>query len=215
VTQRWARIGQVENVTAVVFDIGGVLLDWDPRHFYRELFDGDEAAMERFLAQVCSPEWHAAQDLGYNVGLACRELASRHPEQAELILAWADSTEKMVAGPITGTVEIIAELRRRGLACYALSNMEAETFPLRMARYDFLRALDGHVISGLEKVAKPDPRIYRVLLERYELSPGRTLFIDDKAVNVAAARAVGMQALQFTSAPKLRAELVAMGLLET
>jgi 2-haloacid dehalogenase len=215
VTQRWARIGQVESVSAVVFDIGGVLLDWDPRHLYRQLFDGDETAMERFLAQVCSPEWHAAQDLGYNVGLACRELASRHPDQAEMILAWADGTEKMVAGPITGTVEIMAELKCRGVACYALSNMEAETFPLRLERYDFLRALDGQVISGLEKVAKPDPRIYRVLLERYELSPGRTLFIDDKAVNVTAARAAGMQALQFTSAPALRAELVRMGLLET
>ena len=197
-----------------MFDIGGVLLDWDPRHLYRPMFAGDEAAMERFLAQVCSPQWHAAQDLGYHVGQACRELAGQHPDQAELILAWAEGTEEMVAGPITGTVEILAELQRRGVACYVLSNMEAETFPLRRQRYDFLRSLDGQVISGLEKVAKPDPRIYRVLLERYELPPGRTLFIDDKAVNVAAARAAGMQALQFTSAPALRAELAARGLLE-
>jgi 2-haloacid dehalogenase len=121
----------------------------------------------------------------------------------------------MLAGPIPGTVEILAELKRRGIACYVLSNMEAETYPLRLARYDFLRSLDGQVISGLEKVAKPDPRIYRLLLERYELPAGRTLFIDDKAENVAAARAAGMQALQFTSAAALRAELTARGLLET
>lgn len=208
-------MSQVENVSAVVFDVGGVLLDWDPRYLYRRLFDGDERAMERFLAQVCSPGWHAAQDLGYNVEQACRELAGRHPGQAELIMAWAAGTEDMVAGPIAGTVEILAELKRRGIACYVLSNMEAETFPLRLARYDFLRSLDGQVISGLEKVAKPDPRIYRLLLERYELPAGRTLFIDDKAVNVTAARAAGMQALQFTSAPALRAELAARGLLET
>jgi 2-haloacid dehalogenase len=204
----------VVSVSAVVFDIGGVLLDWDPRHLYRQLFDGDEAAMERFLAEVCSPAWHAAQDLGYNVAQACRELAERHPDQAELILAWAEGDEAMVAGPIEGTVAILAELKRRGVRCYALSNMEAELFPLRMDRYDFLRSLDGHVISGLERVAKPDPRIYRLLLERYELPPGRTLFIDDQAVNVTAARAAGMRALQFTSAPALRAELVALGLLE-
>jgi 2-haloacid dehalogenase len=204
----------VDSVSAVVFDIGGVLLDWDPRHLYRQLFDGDETAMEKFLAEVCSPAWHAAQDLGDNVAQACRELAERHPDQANLVLAWAEGTEEMVAGPIEGTVAILAELKRRGVRCYALSNMEAETFPLRMDRYDFLRSLDGHVISGFERVAKPDPRIFRLLLERYELPLGRTLFIDDKAINVAAARAAGMRALPFTSAPALRAELVALGLLE-
>jgi HAD superfamily hydrolase (TIGR01509 family) len=206
--------GQVENVSAVVFDIGGVLLDWDPRHLYRRLFDGDEPAMERFLAQVCTPQWHAAQDLGYDVGQACRELAARHPDQAELILAWAEGTEDMVAGPIPGTVAILTELKRNGVSCYALSNMEAQTFPVRLRRYDFLGCLDGHVISGLEGVAKPDPRIYRLLLRRYELPAGHTLFIDDNADNVAAARAVGMQAMQFESAAVLRARLVAIGLLE-
>ncbi len=211
----WATIGPVESVSAVVFDIGGVLLDWDPRYLYRPMFAGDEAAMERFLAQVCSPQWHAAQDLGYHVGQACRELAGQHPDQAELILAWAEGTEQMIAGPIAGTVRILADLQRRGISCYVLSNMEAQTFPLRLDRYDFLRSLDGHVISGFEGVAKPDPRIYQVLLDRYRLPAARTLFVDDKPVNVSAARAVGMQALLFTSAPALRTELVTRGLLQS
>jgi 2-haloacid dehalogenase len=200
-------------VSAVVFDLGGVLLDWDPRYLYRKLFGGDEAAMERFLAQVCSPDWHAAQDLGHNVTLACTERAARHPGQAALIMAWGERSEEMVAGPIAGTVAILADLKRRGVPCYALSNMEAETFPLRLQRFDFLRWFDGHVISGFERMAKPDPRIYRLLLQRYGLAAAHALFIDDNAANVAAARAVGMGAIRFQSPAVLRAQLAAIGVL--
>jgi 2-haloacid dehalogenase len=202
------------RASAVVFDLGGVLLDWDPRYLYRKLFDGDDAAMERFLTDVCSPEWHAAHDLGRNVAQACRELAARHPDQAGLISAWAERSEEMVAGPIAGSVAILADLKRRGVPCYALSNMEAETFPRRLRRFGFLRWFDGHVISGLEGVAKPDPRIYRLLLRRYELPAAQVLFIDDRADNVAAARAAGMRALRFVSPPVLRAQLESLGLLD-
>jgi 2-haloacid dehalogenase len=203
----------VGSVSAVVFDIGGVLLDWDPRHFYRKLFGGDETAMEQFLTRVCSPQWHAAQDLGYGIAQACGELAARHRDQAELILAWAGHTEDMVAGSIAGSVAVFADLKRRGVSCYALSNMEAETFPLRLRKFSFLRWFDGYVISGLEGMAKPDPRIYRLLLQRYELLAAQTLFIDDKADNVAAARGVGMEAIRFESPPLLRAQLESAGLL--
>ena len=201
------------SVSAVVFDIGGVLLDWDPRHFYRKLFGGDETAMEQFLTRVCSPQWHAAQDLGYGIAQACGELAARHRDQAELILAWAGHTEDMVAGSIAGSVAVLADLKQRGVSCYALSNMEAETFPLRLRKFSFLRWFDGYVISGLEGMAKPDPRIYRLLLQRYELLAAQTLFIDDKADNVAAARGVGMEAIRFESPPLLRAQLESAGLL--
>jgi 2-haloacid dehalogenase len=203
----------VGSVSAVVFDIGGVLLDWDPRHFYRKLFGGDETAMEQFLTRVCSPQWHAAQDLGYGIAQACGELAARHRDQAELILAWAGHTEDMVAGSIAGSVAVFADLKQRGVSCYALSNMEAETFPLRLRKFSFLRWFDGYVISGLEGMAKPDPRIYRLLLQRYELLAAQTLFIDDKADNVAAARGVGMEAIRFESPPLLRAQLESAGLL--
>ena len=108
---------------------------------------------------------------------------------------------------------ILADLKQRGVACYALSNMEAETFPLRLRRFGFLRWFDGHVISGLEGMAKPDPRIYRLLLDRYRLAAGDTLFIDDRADNVAAARAVGMCAVRFESPQVLRAQLESIGLL--
>jgi 2-haloacid dehalogenase len=164
----------VGSVSAVVFDIGGVLLDWDPRHFYRKLFGGDETAMEQFLTRVCSPQWHAAQDLGYGIAQACGELAARHRDQAGLILAWAGHTEDMVAGSIAGSVAVLADLKQRGVSCYALSNMEAETFPLRLRKFSFLRWFDGYVISGLEGMAKPDPRIYRLLLQRYELLAAQT-----------------------------------------
>lgn len=207
--QNW----RVASYSAVVFDLGGVLLDWDPRYLYRKLFDGDEAAMERFLTQVCTPSWHAAQDLGYSIFQACSELAERYPAQAELIRAWGQRSEEMVAGPIAGSVAILADLKQRGVACYALSNMEAETFPLRLRRFGFLRWFDGHVISGLEGMAKPDPRIYRLLLDRYRLPAGDTLFIDDRPDNVAAARAVGMCAVQFESPQVLRAQLETNGLL--
>ena len=207
--QNW----RVASYSAVVFDLGGVLLDWDPRYLYRKLFDGDEAAMERFLAQVCTPSWHAAHDLGYSIFQACSELAARYPAQAELIRAWGQRSEEMVAGPIAGTVAILADLKRRGIACYALSNMEAETFPLRLRRFGFLRWFDGHVISGLEGMAKPDPRIYRLLLDRFRLAAGDSMFSDVRADTVAAARAVGICAVQFESAQVLRAQLESSGLL--
>jgi 2-haloacid dehalogenase len=204
----------VSGVNAVVFDLGGVLLDWDPRYLYRKLFAGDEAAMEQFLTDVCTRQWHAAHDLGGSVTQACVELAARHPEQAELIRAWAERSEEMVAGPIPGSVAILADLQRRGVPCYALSNMEAETFPLRLQRFAFLRSFDGHVISGLEGMVKPDPRIYRLLLRRYDLPAARTLFIDDNADNVTAARAAGMRAVRFESPLVLRGQLESIGLLE-
>lgn len=193
-------------IEAVVFDIGGVLLDWDPRYLYRKLFD-DEEAMDRFLEQICTMEWHQRHDRGYSVQESCEKLATAHPEHAELIRAWGLRSEEMVAGPIDGTVEILQELRRDGVACYALSNMERESFPRRVARYPFLSWFDGAVVSGFEGVVKPDPEIFRLLLSRFELRPQRTLLIDDSAANVEAARSLGMQALQFRSPAHLRAEL--------
>jgi 2-haloacid dehalogenase len=200
-------------LTTVVFDIGGVLLDWDPRHLYRKLFDGDDGAMEAFLSEVCTLQWHVQHDLGHPAAPSCQKLAERYPEQADLIWAWARRTEEMVAGPIAGTVSILLELNQRGVPCYGLSNMEAETFPVRLERYPFLRLLDGFVISGHEGVVKPDPRIFRLLLERFGLEPGQTLFVDDSPANVTAAEKLGIRGWHFTSPEALRSELVAAGLL--
>ena len=200
------------EIDAVVFDLGGVLIDWDPRHLYRQLFD-DELAMEDFLARICTLEWHVAHDLGEGTAASCAQLALTHPEHAELIHAWAERSEDMVRGVIDGTVEILAELKAAEMPCYVLSNMEPETFPLRLARFDFLHWFDGHVISGEEGLIKPDPRIFRRLLRRFDLQPERTVFIDDRAVNVEAAAELGIKSMLFQSPAKLRAQLEELGLL--
>jgi 2-haloacid dehalogenase len=199
-------------IEAVVFDIGGVLLDWNPRHLYRKLFD-DEDAMNRFLDEVCTLDWHAAHDLGTPFAVSCARLAATHPEQAELIWAWGRRTEEMVAGPISGTVEILRALKQRGLGCYALTNMEAETYPRRLERYDFLGWFDGTVVSSAEGVAKPDSEIFRRLLRRFALTAETTLMVDDSAPNVAAAAALGMQAVRFESPAQLRGCLEDAGVL--
>lgn len=199
-------------VDAVVFDLGGVLLDWDPRYLYRRLFD-DPAEMESFLAGVCTSDWHRAHDLGADITESCRRLAIRHPGQAEMIMAWAERGEEMVAGQFDATVDVLGELRAAGVRCYALSNMEPDAFAIRRARFPFIDWFDGHVISGLEGVAKPDPRIFEILLKRHRLEPQATVFIDDMPANVGAARALGIIGLHYTSAGRLRQDLHARKLL--
>jgi 2-haloacid dehalogenase len=201
------------TIDAVIFDIGGVLLDWDPRHLYRKLF-ADHQEMERFLTQIATMEWHEANDRGVPFAVTCRELAERHPQYAEQIWAWGRRSEEMVAGPIAGSVEILGELRRRGVRCYALTNMEAETYPRRLARYGFLRWFDGTVVSSAEGIIKPDPEIFERLLARFGLAPETTLFIDDSARNVEAAAALGMQTVRFSSPEALRRRLAAAGVLD-
>lgn len=198
---------------AVVFDLGGVLLDWNPRYLYRKLFD-DEAEMERFLAEVCTLEWHSAHDLGVAPEQTSPPLAAAHPEHAEMIWAWTQRTEEMLAGPIEGTVEILRELTSAGVPCYALTNMETWTYPGRRERYPFLTWFDGTVVSGFEGLAKPDPRIFELLLDRFGLAPATTLLIDDSRTNVEAARRVGMQAIEFESPAALRHRLEDAGLLD-
>ncbi len=200
------------TITAVIFDIGGVLLDWNPRYLYRELFD-DEEEMERFLTEVCTMEWHEANDRGTPFEVTCAQLAAQHPEHAEHIWAWGRRTEDMIGGPIDGTVEILRELKDRGVPLYALTNMEATTYPVRRERFDFLQWFDGTVVSSSEGVIKPDPRLFRVLLERYGLAAEATLFVDDNPRNVEAADALGMPTVRFESPEGLREVLKDAGLL--
>jgi 2-haloacid dehalogenase len=200
-------------IDAVIFDIGGVLLDWDPRYLYRQLMD-DEEEMERFLRDVCTMEWHEANDLGVSFEVTCAELADAHPEHAELIWAWGRRSEEMIGGPIDGTVAILRELKEGGkVRLFALTNMESTTYPLRRERYEFLRWFDGTVVSSSEGVIKPDERIFRVLLERYGLTAGSTLMVDDNPRNVAAARAMGMPTVLFESPEGLRRTLEEHGVL--
>jgi 2-haloacid dehalogenase len=198
---------------AVIFDLGGVLLEWDPRYLYRRLFNGDEEAMEHFLAHVCTPEWNREQDAGRPFGEAEAEAAARHPEMVDFIRAWAQNFDEMIPRAIDGSVAILEELRRRGVPLYALTNWSAETFAGQSARFPFLDWFDGIVVSGREKLIKPDPRIFRLLLDRYGIDAGRAVFIDDVAANAAAAATLGMRGIHFTGANELRRQLAALSLL--
>lgn len=200
-------------IEAVVFDIGGVLLDWDPRYLYRQLFD-DEGEMERFLDEICTLEWHQAHDRGTPFEVSCRELAALHPEYAEEIQAWGRRSEEMVGGPIEGAVEILRRLKAAGVRCYALTNMETETYPQRVERFPFMRWFDGAVVSGFEGVVKPEREVFELLLERFELTPERTLFVDDSPRNVRAARELGIQAVVFTTPAEFARLLSELGLLK-
>lgn len=198
---------------AVVFDLGGVLIDWDPRHLYRKLFPGDVASMEAFLATVCTPEWNARQDAGRSWADAVASLVAEFPAQREHIVAYHERWPEMLGGSIQGTVAILAELRAGGVPVYALSNWSAETFPVARERYPFLAWFDGLVISGEEGLAKPDPRLFRVILERHRLDPRSTVYVDDSAANVAVAAGLGMAALLFRGSDELRADLARLRLL--
>jgi len=197
-------------VSAAVFDIGGVLLEWDPALVYRDLIP-DPADLQRFLTEVCSPEWNAALDAGRPFDDACAGLAARHPDHAELIHAWKRQDE-MIAGEIAGTAALVARLDDAGTPLYLLTNMPADVFAARRARHPVLQRFDGAVVSGEEGVLKPSPEIFAILRDRYRLDPATTLFVDDLEANVAGARAAGFLAHRFVDPPTLAAALRDYGL---
>jgi 2-haloacid dehalogenase len=197
---------------AVVFDLGGVLIDWDPRYLYRKLL-ADEAAVEEFLAMVCTPEWNAEQDRGRPFAEGVAELVERFPAQAAAIAAYHERWPEMLGGDIPATVELLAELRAAGIPLYALTNWSAETFGIARERYPFLEWFDGVLVSGEERMIKPDPAIFQLMVDRFGLDPESTFYVDDSAANVAAADRLGFDAVQFTSPAQLRRDLAARRLL--
>ena len=199
--------------SVVIFDLGGVLIDWNPRHLYRKLFDGDAAAMEAFLSDVCHSDWNLQQDAGRSFAEAEAEAITRHPDKARLIRAWRARFAEMIPGALDEVVAILGELRARGTRLYALSNWSAETFPGQRPRFPFLDWFAGIVLSGEERLVKPDPRLYRLLLERYGVAAADAVFIDDNPVNAQAATALGIHGVHFRAADALRGELQALGLL--
>jgi 2-haloacid dehalogenase len=197
---------------AIIFDLGGVLIDWNPRYLYRKLI-ADEAAMEQFLDEVCCPEWNARQDHGRPFAEAIAELAAQFPAQEALIRAWWERWPETMNGAIAGTVEILSELRARGYRLFALSNWSAETYPHAEARFEFLQWFEYVALSGRLKLSKPQPEIFAHLLERSGQPAATCVFIDDSLGNVKAARRLGFQAIHFISPEQLRAELTALSLL--
>jgi 2-haloacid dehalogenase len=197
----------------VIFDFGGVLIDWNPRYLYRKLFGDDEAAMEAFLAEVTTPEWNLQQDAGRSWDEAVRLLTEEHPTKAELIAAYQHRWEETLGGAIDDSLHILRELKDAGHPLYGLTNWSQETFPVAIERFDFLALFDGIVVSGQEGMVTPDPKLYQTLLERYDVDPTRAVFIDDNKANVDAAEAFGIHGIHFHTPAQLRAELVALGFL--
>lgn len=195
------------DIKNIVFDLGGVLIDWDPKLVYRKIFD-TEKEVQDFLSKICVYEWNIMQDAGRPLSEATETLVANHPEWADEIRAYYGRWEEMLAGPISGTVELLEKFTRDDrYKVYALTNWSAETFPIAQTQYDFLSWFDGIVVSGVEKCIKPNPKIYKILFDRYNLVPSESIFIDDNKDNVEASKALGMDALHFKSSEDLEAEL--------
>jgi len=189
-------------IDTVVFDVGGVLLDWDPAHLYRDILD--EREMARFLGEVCTWDWHHQHDRGVPFSETIPALSDRFPDDAEHIRLWSSRYADMVAGEIDGMRDVVDALRADGLRLLILSNMPSEVWPGLVERHPILRAFEGAVISGDEGVVKPDPAIYRVLIERFGVDPTGAVFVDDRAENVEAAAALGFTAILFEGAARLQ-----------
>jgi len=199
--------------STAVFDLGGVLIDWNPRYLYRRLLGGDEAGVEHFLSTICTQSWNEKQDGGRTFAEGCALLKQAHPQQSALIDAWLPGYEQMLGGAIEGSVAVLSELRAKQVRLYALSNWSAETFPFASRRFEFLRWFQGILLSGEVKLVKPDPRIFETLFERYAIDPKDAVYVDDHDRNVETARRLGMRSTHFTGAETLRRELGGMGLL--
>ncbi|WP_045765313.1 HAD family hydrolase [Xanthomonas albilineans] len=206
-----SALSAVSNIDTVVFDLGGVLIDWNPRYLYRRLF-AQEAQMEHFLREICSPQWNERQDAGRPWHEAVAELSALHPAHAPMIAAYHARWPEMLGGALDDTVAVLEELRGCDVRLYALTNWSHETFPIARERYPFLAWFEGVLVSGEERLVKPDPAIFALLCARYAITPSRAVFIDDAPRNVHAAAGIGMQALQFRDAATLRAALIALGL---
>jgi 2-haloacid dehalogenase len=197
--------------STVVFDLGGVLIDWDPRYLYRRLLPEDD--VDDFLDEIGFVEWNRAQDAGGRWDDAVEALAARHPHRRDLIAAYPSRYPETMAGPVPGSVELLTRLQRRGLRLLALTNWSAETFHHARDTFEFLTLFEDIVVSGEERVAKPDPRLFAIVVERFRLVPAETVFIDDSPSNVAAAAELGFVALRFRDADTLAADLRRLGLL--
>lgn len=199
----------MKEIKNIVFDFGGVLLDWNPRYFYHTFF-GDEKEMEYFLANICTDEWNAEQDRGRPFSEGIKLLQSQHPEYRDAIQLFADGWGDMLKSEIPNGVELLRELKEQNYHIWGLTNWSAETIQVAYRRYDFFRLFDGIVVSGEENLIKPDKRIYQVLLDRYKLNAEESVFIDDNANNIEAAKELGFKAILFDNVINVRKQLSAL-----
>ena len=198
---------------AVVFDVGNVLYDWNPRFLYERLI-GDDRALDAFLRDVATKEWHFQHDAGRPFAETSAELAAAHPEHAALIAAWGPRFGEQLGGMLPGMRALVDDLEDAGVPLYAITNFSGEFWPsFRDREADVFDRFDDIVVSGDELLTKPDPAIYRLALERFGLRAEDTVFVDDREDNVAGAQSVGMGAVLFTDAATLRADLAGYGIL--
>lgn len=199
-------------IDTIVFDIGNVLVGWDPRHLYRKVF-ATEAEMERFLAEICTMEWHLAHDYGVSFAENAARLKEIHPTHDDLIDLWWSRYAEMIPGRVPGTVDLLHALGDKGLTLHGLTNMPVPVFDYLREAYPELQRFGTAVVSGAEGMIKPDPRIFELLIERSGLVPQASFFIDDSHKNIEAAAALGFETHHFTYAARLADDLVARGLL--
>lgn len=190
----------------IIFDFGGVLLDWNPRYLYKPYFNDDEE-MEHFLSDICNGEWNIKQDAGRPFAEAVKELQAKFPEYAEAIQMYDDDWEKMLKCELPESIDLLKELKSMGYGIYGLTNWSAEKIGYAFANYSFFSLFDGIVVSGVEKVVKPDRKIYEILLERYSLKPGECVFIDDNPDNVDMAKVLGINAIRFDNIGNVKEHL--------
>lgn len=198
--------------TSVIFDVGGVVADWNPHYLYQRLIP-DPVERERFLTEVCTGEWNARQDRGRPFDEAVAELVDRHPGQRALIEAFWHQWSQMLGDPIPGVADIVNELHRSATPLYGITNWSAETYPIAVRKYPELGLFRDTVISGEVRMSKPDPEIFHYALNRFGITADRAVFIDDNAANVSAARELGITSIAFTDATALRDDLKLANLL--
>ena len=201
------------KINTIIFDLGNVLIDWNPDYVFDKMFE-DKERKQYFFQNICTMEWNEMQDAGRSIKEATEELVAKHPEWKDYIEAYYGKWKEMLGGPIHDTVEIFRQLKESGnYKLYALTNWSAETFPIALELYEFLHWFDGRVVSGEEKMRKPHPEFYQVLLDRFQVSPSETLFIDDSLRNIKGAEALGIKTIHFSSPAQLKEELISLKVL--
>jgi 2-haloacid dehalogenase len=197
----------LSSINTVIFDLGGVLIDWNPRYLYRKIFKTEEE-INWFLENVCTPEWNDQQDAGRSFEEATEELVTKFPEHELAIRAWYGRWNETINGRIHETVALLKEIKEsKKYKLYALTNWSAETFPWALDNFEFLHWFEGIVVSGVEKSRKPFPEFYKILFDRYQINPAQAIFIDDNIKNVEGALKVGLPTIHFQSAEQTRKEL--------
>lgn len=202
-----------KSINTIIFDLGGVLIDWNPSYVFTETYFKTLEQRKYFFENICTNGWNENQDAGYPIAKATEEKLAEFPEWEKPIKDFYGRWEEMLGGPIEETVEIFRELKQNpALKIYALTNWSAETFPVALQRYEFLHWFDGRLVSGEEKTRKPFPDFYQKLIDKFSINPSSAIFIDDNLRNVKAAEAHGMISIQFTTADELKKKLNEIGL---